>query len=122
MFEKELDRWIDSYCEIFPFSGSVCVTSKNKVVYRRNIGLSNRELNVPIDNNTRFRFYSLTKPFTAIGLLRLYEMGRVSLDDHPGKYIPEAVSVHPDITIRSLLDHSHGLPDFSRSQNFSMLS
>ena len=122
MFAKRYDKWVDAYCKNFPFSGSICITKGDDVIYRRNIGLSNRELNVPIEDNTRFRLYSLTKPFTALGLLRLYEQGKVSLEAHPGEYLSEAVWLHPDITVRMLLDHSHGLPDFSRSGNHAVLS
>lgn len=121
MFAGELDKWIDSYCKVFPFSGSVCVKQNGEEIYRRNIGMANCEWNILIDNDTRFRFYSLTKPFTALGLLRLYEQGKISLDVHPGKYITEAVRLHPAITIRDLLMHSHGLPDFVKIPDFSIL-
>ena len=122
MFAEKFDRWVDAYCACFPFSGCIWITKDGSTLYRRNIGMANRELNVPVSDKTRFRLYSLTKPFTAIGLLRLYEQGKVSLEDHPSQYLSGVEWLHPAITVRMLLDHTHGLPDFSRSPNHQALS
>lgn len=120
-FAQRLDQWIDRYCLQFPFSGSLQVTKNDQILLRRDIGLANRELSVPIGPDTRFRLYSMTKPFCALGLLQLHEQGLVSLDDHPGKYLPQAKTLHPGITLRRLMDHSSGLPDFSQSPDFRLL-
>lgn len=50
--------------------------------------------------------------------MRLVDQGRASLDDHPGKYVEEAKKLHPAITMRMLLNHTSGLPDFSQSEEY----
>lgn len=117
-FIRQMDQWIDRYAAAFPFSGGLRITQKDKVIYRRDVGLANRELNVPIGPDTRFRLYSMTKPFCALGFMRLVDQGLVSLDDHPGKYIPKAAKLHPAITMRMLINHSSGIADFAQSDDF----
>ena len=51
----------------------------------------------------------------------LCDRGLVDLDAHPGKYVPLASKLHPKVTLRTLLNHSSGLPDFSLSPEFSLL-
>jgi CubicO group peptidase (beta-lactamase class C family) len=119
--KEQLDKWIDRYCEVFPFSGILRITKEEKLVYKRCIGLANREHGIPITPETRFRLYSMTKPFCAIALLLLCDRGLVDLDAHPGKYVPLASKLHPKVTLRTLLNHSSGLPDFSLSPEFSLL-
>lgn len=116
--EERLDEWIDAYCALFPFSGTVSIQRGEEKLFERCEGYANLELGIPVTTRTRFRLYSLTKPFCAISLLLLYDRGLVDLDAHPSRYISEAAKLHPGITVRSLLNHSSGLPDFSESQEF----
>lgn len=118
LLEKAFPEWIKRYVQLYPFSGMIRITHCNETLYERGFGLASREWAIPIDQNTRFRFYSLTKPFTAIAVLRLAEAGKLSLDDHPRAYIRGAEAFHPDVTIRSLLNHSSGLPDFRQWRGF----
>ncbi len=59
----------------------------------------------------------MTKSFTAMGILKLRDAGKLSLDDPAWKYIPEMKKVKyltndaPSITIRHLLTHSAGFPE-----------
>lgn len=115
----KLNQWLDKYCALFPFSGVVRLTQRDKVLFQRCIGKANIELDVPISPENRFRFYSLTKPFCAIAALLLRDRGLLSLDAHPSRYLPQTAYMHPDITIRSLLNHSSGLPDFNGSAEFN---
>jgi D-alanyl-D-alanine carboxypeptidase len=66
----------------------------------------------PVKSNTRFRFASVTKVFTADAVLKLANDGKLSLDDPLIKYIPSERSAHREdvaaITVRHLLTHSAG--------------
>lgn len=121
MNKEFLDDWIEKYSEMFEFSGSVAVLKKGEVIYKKYTGAANRELSVPVGGDTQYRIYSMTKPLCAIGLMRLAEKGLVSLDEHPGKYISGAEKIHSAVTLRMLLTHSSGLPDFRKSKDFEYL-
>lgn len=72
----------------------------------------------PADADTVFRIGSMTKTFTATAMLKLRDEGKLGLDDRADRYIPELGSVvyarrdAPPITLRNLVTHSSGLPQF----------
>ena len=85
---------IDSTLNSFVTSGSIAGVSaliyeKNKEVYFNAFGYADREAKVPMDRNTIFQIYSMTKPVTGTALMTLYEKGAFQLDDPVSKYAPE---------------------------------
>lgn len=118
MFKQKMDKFIDEYCKLYKFSGSFRVTKNDEVIYERFMGYSDVENKTPINKNSKFNFYSLSKPFCAIGLLKLYDKGLVDLDKHPGEYIPEAKGFGEAVTIRQILHHTSGLPDMEQTEDF----
>ncbi|MEV7653358.1 serine hydrolase domain-containing protein [Streptomyces anulatus] len=79
-------------------------------------GVADVERRTPLDPDSRFRIGSMTKTFTAAALLRLVEEERVHLDARVERYLPGVVRGHGNdgrrITVRQLLQHTSGLPDF----------
>jgi len=65
----------------------------------------------PITEHTQFRLASLSKTFTAIAILKLYEQGLVNLENSILDYIPELDQSWQGITIHHLLAHQSGIPD-----------
>jgi len=113
-----LDRAVDLYTEKSGFSGVIRVTAENSVLYERTVGYADWEEQTPFSPDSLFTFYSLSKPFCAMGLLRLYEKGLVRLNAHPSLYVPEAELFPRDVTLHTLLNHSAGIPDFVQTQAF----
>ncbi|MBE6966498.1 MAG: beta-lactamase family protein [Ruminococcaceae bacterium] len=113
IYAKRLNTWLTEYEKNTSFSGSVQVISKGEVIFKKHIGYTDRERKIAIDDDTRFRFYSLTKPFVAIGIMKLYEEGMISLSAHPGEYIECARELDTRITIEMLLKHISGLPEIA---------
>ena len=70
---------------------------------------------VPIRSGMLFGIGSNTKTFTAALLLRMQEMGALSLDDAIGKWLPPHPYIDSTITVRRLLNHTSGLDDYARS-------
>ena len=62
-----------------------------------------------------FPVASVTKLATSLAILRLWDQGLVGLDAPLKKYLPEAAAANPGVTIRRLLTHSAGLPEFNES-------
>ncbi len=102
---------------------STLVLKDGKIVQRANFGFADIKTLKPIEDNTVFRIFSMTKPVTAVALMILYDEGRFQLDDKVSKYIPEfkdtkvyqkhgdsfqLVPQENEMTIRHLLTHTSG--------------
>ncbi len=79
-------------------------------------GLANIESNTPITEDTVFRIASITKTFTAIAVMQLWEQGLIDLDAPANDYlrayklIPARATFRP-ATVRHLLTHTAGIPE-----------
>lgn len=60
--------------------------------------------------DSMFELASVSKPITALGIIRLQQLGQLHWDDPLSNWIPELP--YPGITIRHLLNHTSGLPDY----------
>ena len=69
--------------------GALIVRKDGEVIYRNKWGYSNVEEQKLIEDDTIFRLASMTKIVTAVGVMKLYEQGKINLDDEVRKYIPE---------------------------------
>jgi len=96
--------------------GAVAVVKDGRLVYAEGYGLADRERRRPATPATLFRIASLSKPITAVAVLKLVEQGRIGLDDRPFKLLDDlkpadGAFLDPrlyDITVRDLLRHSGG--------------
>ena len=83
-----------------------------EIIYKRGYGMANLEHGVPISSKTAFYIGSTSKQFTAMSILLLAEQGKLSLDDDIRKHIPEMPEYDHRITIRHLIHHTSGIPDY----------
>ena len=65
---KKLEKFIDDYYEKNKNSGVIRVTVKDEIVFEKNFGYADVEHKVPFSKDSKFTFYSLSKPFCTIGL------------------------------------------------------
>lgn len=119
MFAEKMDAFVRDYCKTHNFSGALRVSVGGKTIYERGIGYADIEKKLSFESDTLFSFYSMTKPFTAIGIMLLVDKGLVSLDAHPSLYVPEAAGFDGRVTVRHLLQHISGLPDFEQDKEFA---
>lgn len=115
---EALRRRVEEYCAKEQISGALRVTVRGEIAYRQFIGYANDRARTPFTDDSIFTLYSLSKPFCAIGLLRLADLGLVDLDAHPKRYVPEADGFPAQLTVRHLLHHTSGLPDFGDNERF----
>ncbi|ATB49487.1 serine hydrolase [Corallococcus macrosporus] len=98
---------------------SLAITRKGRLVFAKGYGLADRTSNTPVNTSHRFRVASVSKPMTAIGIMRLVESGRIRLTDRVfgrGGLLGEtfgAPSTYADsrvlnITVQHLLEHTAG--------------
>jgi CubicO group peptidase (beta-lactamase class C family) len=92
------------------FSGSILVAKNGEILFQEYQGFINQRTKEAITPTTSFHLASTSKPFTGMAILRLWEQGRLSLDDPLQKYFPTLP--YRGITIRMLLDHRSGLPNY----------
>ena len=101
---------------------STLVMKDDKIVQRKRYGYANLEEQLPVEDNSIFRIFSMTKPITAVALMILYDEGKFELDHKVSKYIPEFADVmvynaetetldpqEEELTIRHLLTHTSGI-------------
>lgn len=91
---------------------SVVVLRNGSVSKVRGYGYADLESCVPTTSETLFGIGSISKQFTAVGVLTLVRDGRLSLDDPITKYLPEGKGVWDGILVRHLLTHTSGIPDY----------
>lgn len=114
-----LHKKIEEYSGKNKIFGVVRVTLKDKVIFEQSMGYADLENKIPFSKDSMFTFYSLSKPFCVLGLLKLYNKGIIDIDKHPSVYLPEAEGLHEKVTIRHMLYHISGLPDFEQNKDFS---
>ncbi|CAN5502986.1 serine hydrolase domain-containing protein [soil metagenome] len=76
-------------------------------------GLADTATGAPMSARARFHVASLTKPVVATVVMQLVQFGRLSLDDTVESWLPGLVGRGRLITLRQLLDHTSGLPDYT---------
>jgi CubicO group peptidase (beta-lactamase class C family) len=92
---------------------AVLVMREGQTLFAQGYGIRKLGAGEPIDPQTNFRLASVTKQFTAMAILLLIHDGKLHYDDHLTKFFPNFPVYGRDITIRNLLNHTSGLPDYS---------
>jgi CubicO group peptidase (beta-lactamase class C family) len=92
--------------------GVVGIMEHGKLLYKKSFGLASLEYNIPNTENTVFNIGSISKQFTAMGIVKLQLDGKLSIDDDIRKVVPELPDFGHKITLRHLLHHTSGLRDF----------
>ncbi|MCA1781338.1 MAG: serine hydrolase domain-containing protein [Dermatophilaceae bacterium] len=97
------------------FSGILRATRGEEVLWESCHGMANRADRIPVRPQTRFGTASLSKMFTAIGVLDAAGRGELALDDAivdllPGGKRPS--TLRPDVTVHHLLSHTSGIADY----------
>ncbi|HEY9568815.1 MAG TPA: serine hydrolase domain-containing protein, partial [Thalassobaculum sp.] len=103
-------RWLEHQMRASEQPGCViAIARRGRVVLERAFGVADLATGEPLTPRHRFRVASHSKTFTATGILRLREAGRLRLDDPAGDHVS---GLHPQVaaaTVGQLLSHSAGL-------------
>lgn len=93
------------------FSGAVLAAKDGTVIYSQGFGLANREYDIPNTPQTRFRLASVSKQFTATGIMILEHEGKLRLDEPISKYVSNIPEAWGQATLHHLLSHTSGIPE-----------
>jgi CubicO group peptidase (beta-lactamase class C family) len=92
------------------FNGGMIVAKNGHIVFERYSGTGFVNGFDTVTANTPFHIASVSKTFTAMAVLRLWEQGKLNIDDEVNKYLPGFN--YPGVTVRTLLNHRSGLPNY----------
>ena len=118
--------YFGSYIDKGKLAGlSTLVSRRGQIVHFESIGKRDRELGAPMERDSIFRIYSMSKPITSVALMMLFEEGHFQLNHEVSRYIPEFRKLRVwaggtnaawatkeparPMTIRDLLTHTSGL-------------
>ena len=125
---KKIDDLISEDIKENKIPGAVVlVGNENEIIFEKAYGIKNPETNEKYKTDDIFRIASMTKAITSIGVLKLWEQGKIGLDDPIDKYIPKFENIQvleswnsedttftvkistKKITVRQLLTHTSGI-------------
>ncbi len=105
-----LDSLMKAKHEAGEFNGTILVALGGKIKYRKAFGVAEKDRNLKAD--TPFYLGSLTKSFTGMGVMMLAEKKKLGYDDKIVDYFSELPEFMGEITVRHLLNHTSGIPDY----------
>lgn len=122
---KRMEQFINRWMARYNIRGAALAIMKDeKLLYSRGFGWADREYGDVAESGSVFRIASASKLITAIGIMKLYDEGKLSLYDKvfgPDGILPQFTDIYDkratDITVYHLLDHTSG---FSRRQGDPM--
>lgn len=107
---SQINRYFKNLHQQGVFNGNVLIAQAGQTIYKKSFGYANYKNKDTLSLNTSFQLGSVTKQFTAAGILLLKQRGMLELDDSVQKFFPKFP--YHGITIKMLLTHYSGLPNY----------
>ena len=111
MIAKQIDNLFSLWQEGLCPGGQVLVRQKGEIIYDRTFGYADVEKRIPMTHDHVFHVASISKQFTAMAILLLWEDGKLSLDADIREYIPDLVAFSEPMPLWTLLHQVSGLRD-----------
>lgn len=110
IYQKEteiLDSLVTRKAKVYDINGSVLVAYKDQIIYQKDFGYQNPIKKEPLKPGMSFQLASVSKQFTAASILKLYEEGKIDINEPVKSYLPDFR--FENITVKNLLKHRSGL-------------
>jgi len=107
---RKIDSLYQSIVNEQKFNGSILIGRGDKVLYTRFDGYADFQTKRKLTQKSRYEIASVSKQFTAVSILMLYEQGKLKLTDSVQRFIPDFP--YSGITLHQLLCHRSGLPEY----------
>lgn len=104
------EGWYDSVLGKNAFNGAILVAKGGNIVFEKFRGAGHIGSDDSITNHTAFNIASVSKTITAMAILKLWQDGKLNIDEEFSKYFPNFN--YPGVTVRTLLNHRSGLPNY----------
>ncbi|MDB5264357.1 MAG: serine hydrolase [Adhaeribacter sp.] len=109
--QRQLDSLFRSLHKYKGFNGTVLVTQYNLILYKGAFGYADFQKKDTLTTQKPFQLASVSKQFTAMAIMMLKEAGRLKYEDEVQRFFPDFP--YECITIRHLLTHRSGLPNYT---------
>jgi len=86
---SKADVFIDSFVRKNNFDGTILIKQNSKIIYKKSFGFANLPFKVPNTTDTKYKIASITKAFTSVLILQLYEQGKIDLEKPIISYLPD---------------------------------
>ncbi len=106
-----LDEWLSSLHRRKKFSGVVLLAANGKIIFEKGYGYADTSGKDKLTVHSSFNLASVSKQFTAAGIVLLKCQDKLSYSDAITKFIPELKS-YSGVSIQHLLHHTSGIPDY----------
>jgi len=110
--EKQVDAIFSAVTQEDAPGLAVLVQKNGRISFRKGYGVRDLRTNTKIDPSTNFRLASFTKQFTAMAIMLLVHDKKLRYDETLVEIFPDFPAYGKTITIRNLLNHTGGLPDY----------
>jgi CubicO group peptidase (beta-lactamase class C family) len=110
--KQRIDNFMHTLDERGQFNGAVLVGDADGILYEAAFGQANRADKTKFTTGTQSCLASVSKPFTALAVMMLVQRGALHLDDPVSKYVEGLQNPVGSVTIRQLLSHTSGIPDY----------
>ncbi|WP_181151526.1 serine hydrolase domain-containing protein [Sphingobacterium gobiense] len=108
--DHELDDFMQNLHRKSAFNGNVLIAKKGKIIYQNAFGWADYLHKDSLKITSKFELASVSKPLTALGILKLVEEEKLQLDQTVNDFFHDFP--YPNITIQMLLSHRSGLPNY----------
>jgi len=98
--------------------GVIAIVQRGQHREVHTFGVRNLKSGLPMRANDRMRIASTAKAFSGAVALSLVSKGKLALNDTIGKRLPNLPKAWSKVTLRQLLNHTSGIPDFSQDEGF----
>lgn len=112
---QKVDKLMQYCFEQRLFNGSVLVIENGQLLYQKSFGYADLHQQKPIDKTSQFLLASLSKQFTAMGIVLLNAQNKLDYDAPVTQYLGNFP--YKNVTIRHLLNHSSGIPEYTKKLN-----
>ena len=117
--ETKIDAFMTAMYDRGQFTGSVLVTDHGKLIYKKAFGMADRQAKIAFTPDTKEYIGSVSKQFTAMGIMILKDEGKLDYNQHIRTFFPELPVCMEPVTIRDLLYHISGLALFEDFPNMT---
>ena len=123
---EQVKAWVDAKFQdrtkYGSFNGAVLLASAGQVILSSGYGFADRDQKTPNTPQTKFLIGSMTRAFTAMGIMILQERGKLNVQDKLCQYLQDCPPAWQPVTLHQMLASSSGIPDASEASYTSTLT
>lgn len=109
---KQIHTFISNIHQDGQFSGALLVAEQGRLIYKKAFGYANRQTEELFTNQTPCYIGSISKQFTAMGIMVLQECGKLNYNQSIRSFFPDLPQCMQPVTVLHLLRHTGGLALF----------